>query len=131
MSRTLTRKQEAFAREYIDNNGNGAKAALKAYDTEDNGTARVIASQNLTKYNVIEYIQSKASKAASNVFTLANKAKNETVRLNANKDILDRAGFRPVERREEVSLHKYEGSIDITHLALQTVEKLKEVRLKE
>ena len=54
MSRRLTTKQKAFAEEYIRNGGNGTQAAMKVYDTEDNATARSIASENLTKPNIMD-----------------------------------------------------------------------------
>lgn len=54
MSRKPTLKQKAFAEEYIRNGGNGTQAAMKVYDTEDNATARSIASENLTKPNIMD-----------------------------------------------------------------------------
>lgn len=54
---TLRPKQEAFATEYIANGGNGTKAALAVYDTDNPRTAAAIASENLTKPNVIEAIR--------------------------------------------------------------------------
>lgn len=54
MAKRLTTKQKAFAEEYIRNGGNGTQAAMKVYDTEDNATARSIASENLTKPNIME-----------------------------------------------------------------------------
>ena len=54
MSKRLTTKQKAFAEEYIRNGGNGTQAAMKVYDTEDNATARSIASENLTKPNIMD-----------------------------------------------------------------------------
>jgi len=97
MATRLTKKEKAFANEYI-NTGVGTTAALKAYDTDDYMTAASIASENLKKPKVIAYIESKAEKAAEFVFTLAETGENENVRLSASKDILDRAGFKPVEK---------------------------------
>lgn len=54
MAKRLTTKQKAFAEEYIRNGGNGTQAAMKVYDTEDNATARSIASENLTKPNIMD-----------------------------------------------------------------------------
>lgn len=54
MSRRLTAKQKAFTEEYVRNGGNGAQAALKVYDTTDFSTASSIASENLTKPNIME-----------------------------------------------------------------------------
>jgi len=56
MTNKLTLKQRQFANEYIANRGNATKAVLKTYDTDNYASARVIASQNLTKVNIAEYI---------------------------------------------------------------------------
>jgi hypothetical protein len=53
----LTPKQKVFVKEYIDNRGNGTKAALVAYGSEERSiterTAAAVASENLTKPNII------------------------------------------------------------------------------
>lgn len=97
MARVATKKQKAFAREYIDS-GNGTQAALKTYDTTSKDVAKSIASENLTKPNVRALIDGYAEKAATNIQTLAERAKNESVRLNANKDQLDRAGYNTIDK---------------------------------
>lgn len=92
----LTKKQKDFAKAYLET-GNGRQAALKAYDTDSPNTAGALASENLTKPNIRAYLESKAEKAAEFVYELAEGAENETVRLNASKDILDRSGFKVPE----------------------------------
>lgn len=52
----LTRKQKGFVKDYVET-GNGALAARKNYDVSTDLTARVIASENLTKPNIINAIQ--------------------------------------------------------------------------
>lgn len=54
----LTYKQKVFADEYIKT-GNGSKSAIGIYGTEDPDVAKVIASENLTKPNVANYIARK------------------------------------------------------------------------
>lgn len=98
----LTKKQKAFAKEYLET-GNGRQSALKVYDTTDPNTAAVIASENINKPNIQAYLESKAEKAAEFVYQLAESAQNEGVRLGASKDILDRAGYKPIERSVSVS----------------------------
>ena len=49
MKEKLTLKQENYTQEYVENGGNGTKAALKAYDTDDYGTANQISIENLQK----------------------------------------------------------------------------------
>jgi len=48
----LTIKQRDFIKEYVENGGNGTKAALKAYDTSSPETASAIAKENLQKPQV-------------------------------------------------------------------------------
>lgn len=48
----VTIKQKKFVKAYIANDGNGTKAALEAYNTVDEKTASVIASENLEKPNI-------------------------------------------------------------------------------
>lgn len=97
MARTLTKKQRGFVKDYLET-GNGTQAVLKHYDTDSPDTAAVIATENLSKPKVIAYLESKAEKAAEFVYQLAETGENENVRLGASKDILDRAGFKPVEK---------------------------------
>lgn len=52
MARKLTPKQAKFVKEYVNNDGNGTKAALKAYNVKNERTATVIASENLTKPDI-------------------------------------------------------------------------------
>lgn len=95
----LTPKQERFVKEYLDS-GNGTQAALKAYNTEDHNTAGVIAHENLRKPNIQKYLEDIAVKAATRVEQLMEQSENLTVALGASKDILDRAGYKPVDKSE-------------------------------
>ena len=95
----LTKKQKEFADEYIDT-GNATKSAEKTYNTSTENSAASIGSQNLRKIKIEEYLQDKAEMAVSEIFRLSQEAKNENVRLGAGKDVLDRAGFKPIERKD-------------------------------
>ena len=57
MSKKLTFKQQAFVRNYIQNDGNGTKAALDSYETSDVHTAHQIAYENLRKPAVIQELK--------------------------------------------------------------------------
>lgn len=98
----LTHKQKVFADDYLKH-GNGAKAAKKAYNIGKLGgkqatnTASVIAVENLQKPNVREYLKGIALEMSHLLHELARKGETDTVRLNAVKDILDRAGYKPVD----------------------------------
>ena len=52
-----------------------------------------------------------AKKAFKNVVELADESENDLVRLSANKDVLDRAGFRPADVIEH--RHKLDGGLRI------------------
>lgn len=56
MTDKLTRKQKDFVESYLDT-GNGTQAALAAYDTENARVAAAIASENLTKPNIINALE--------------------------------------------------------------------------
>ncbi len=57
MARTLTKKQRKFVNEYAEN-GIGNLAVIEAgYDVLNDETARVIASENLTKPNIQEELK--------------------------------------------------------------------------
>lgn len=104
-SKHLTKKQKAFADEYLET-GNGTQAALKVYDTESVKTAATLASENIRKPKVQQYLEDKAERAAEVIFELLENAQNETVKLNAGKDILDRAGLKPTDKSENTSTVK-------------------------
>lgn len=56
--RGITLKQKRFADKYMET-GNGAQAALAAYNTTDQDTAKSIACENLTKPYIQDYIKEK------------------------------------------------------------------------
>lgn len=56
MATKLTKKQKEFVETYAET-GNGTKAALATYDTEDPNTAAAIASENLRKPNIMAALE--------------------------------------------------------------------------
>lgn len=90
----LTPPVKRFANGYIKD-GKKQANALKQWPDLTPESASVKANRLLKNDNVREYIQSHAKTAAKNVLELANNAESEAVRLSANKDILDRAGYKP------------------------------------
>jgi len=106
MSKALTKKQKDFADQFIET-GNQRQSIKDSYDLGSKGgktdpesldnLADQMAQETLSKPKVIKYIEGLAPKAVLNIEELADKAKNENVKLNANKDILDRAGYKPKE----------------------------------
>lgn len=88
----LTPKQQAFCDYYIAS-GNATEAAIKAGYSEK--TAKSIGSENLTKPDILEYIQSRSQKKESSIATaqevlefFSEVMKN---RENSVKDRLDAA----------------------------------------
>jgi phage terminase small subunit len=128
MARTATKKQKGFAKDYVET-GNGSLAALKNYNIKaenKRNVAGAIASENLTKPKVQELIEGYAKRATENIQTLAENAENETVRLNANKDQLDRAGYKPIERSMNLQLNVSPQDPKAKALAEEYEKKLKE-----
>lgn len=97
MATKLTHKQKVFIEEYVET-GNATQSALKAYDTDDELVAASIGSENLTKPKIQEYLISKAEVAASEIFRIVQHGESDDVRLKASKDILDRAGFKAIDK---------------------------------
>lgn len=107
MARKLTKKQKGFIKDYLDT-GNGTESALKNYDIQAKDpekSASVIASNLLGKISIREKLESHAESAESKVFELSQNAKSEMVSLVASKDILDRAGYKPIEKSQSVTVN--------------------------
>lgn len=99
----LSPKQKKFADKYIET-GNMTVATIEAgYDVKNKQVAGSIGSENLKKPEIRAYIEANAKGAVSRIVELSIYAENETVRLNANKDILDRSGFKAVDNLDVTS----------------------------
>jgi phage terminase small subunit len=130
MNIKLTKKEKEFADEYLAT-GNGTRSALKAYDTESLRVAASIASENLTKPDIRAYIEEHASGAMSRIVELSYSAENETVKLKANQDILDRAGFKPTDRVDVTTLGEKVANVDLDAMAREMSERLKEAKTND
>lgn len=100
--KTITKKQKAWADKYLET-GNKTQSALEVYDTESYGTAAVIGVENINKPKVREYLEENASAVAQNMMRLALNAEREADQISAGKDVLDRAGFKPIEKSINVN----------------------------
>ena len=88
----------------------------------DGEAGRVTASKTLRLPHVQEYMQQmvrqsiglNATIASRKVLDLASSAKSEYVQLEASKDILDRAGYKPVEKSMSLVQGNISVSIDLT-----------------
>ena len=97
-------RDSEFIGEFINNGGNATQAAKTV--GVSNGSASTVGYRMKNRLiNDIEAEQKEAlkgyaSKALHQIQTLAETAVSENVRLKANSDLLDRAGWKPVEKSE-------------------------------
>ena len=119
--RKLTRRQSALVDTLVATGCTIRKAAEEAgYAAGESG--RVSASKTLRLPHVQEYMMQRitetmglnATVAAARVLTLAQGAKSEYVQLEASKDILDRAGFKPIDRSQVQIAGDIRVSIDLS-----------------
>ena len=121
----LTKKQKGFVNDYLET-GNGSLAAKGNYNVSTDESARAIASQNLTKPAVVAYLEENAQTVASNIVHLALNAENEGVQLAAGKDVLDRAGYKPVEKSVSVNFQiPIENRQYVESVAQKAIEQMK------
>ena len=109
MVKKLSKKQKGFCEDYL-RTGNGTKAALKNYDLGSKGgktdeksikrTAHSIAAENIQKPAIIQFLEDHAEVAADTMLELTKQRTNLAVALGAAKDILDRGGYKPVEKTQ-------------------------------
>lgn len=105
LSDKLTPKEKAFTDEYIANKGNGTAAALKVYDTTNENVAANLAWENIRKPKIQQELREAAEIAKNSIIGLSAGAKNENVKLNASKDILDRTGFKVEEEKQGMTVN--------------------------
>lgn len=127
----LTKKEKGFADKYLDI-GNGTQAVLQSpYNASNLNSAGVEAYRTLRKAKVQEYIESHAENAESMIYKLSQTGKQEPVRLGASKDIMDRAGFKPIERSESKAIRvNIDTKIENKELEALRVRYEEELRVK-
>jgi uncharacterized protein YaiI (UPF0178 family) len=76
-------------------------------------TIRLAHVQQYMMQRVTEQLGMNATFAAARILKLANGAKSEYVQLEASKDILDRAGFKPIDRSQVQVAGDIRVSIDL------------------
>jgi len=98
-----TEKQDKFIENYCLT-GNASKAAeLAGYSKKTSkqmGYSLKNQFQSEIDEKMMRMIQDSVPGALAQVNDLATTAASEGVRLNACKDILDRAGYKPIEKQE-------------------------------
>ena len=117
----LTNKQKCLV-DTIVALGCSIKEASSKSGYAEGEAGRVTASKTLRLPHVQEYMQQcirqsiglNATIASRKVLDLASSAKSEYVQLEASKDILDRAGYKPVEKSMSLVQGNISVSIDLT-----------------
>jgi len=116
----VTEKQMALVDTLVAKGCTVREAAQEAGYAEGE-SGRVTASKALRQPHVQQYMMERigeqlgmnATVAAAKVLKLASGAKSEYVQLEASKDILDRAGFKPIDRSQVQLAGDIKVSIDL------------------
>ena len=118
--RKLTKKQSSLVDTLVATGCTLREAATQAgYAQGESG--RVTASKTVRLPHVQSYMMQRineqlgmnATVAAARVMNLATGARSEYVQLEASKDILDRAGFKPIDRSQVQVAGDISVSIDL------------------
>jgi len=119
--RKLTKKQMSLVDTLVATGCTLREAAEEAgYANGESG--RVTASKTIRLPHVQSYMMQRvneqlgmnATVAAARVMNLATGARSEYVQLEASKDILDRAGFKPIDRSQIQVAGDIRVSIDLS-----------------
>ena len=119
--RPVTAKQAALVDALVANGCSIKKAAeLAGYSKGESG--RVSASKALKLPHVQQYMMQRmneqfglsATIAAGRLRSLVSDAKSEYVQLEAAKDLLDRAGYKPIDRSQVQVAGDIQVSIDLS-----------------
>ena len=115
--RRLTTKQKDLVDTIVASGCSVKEASAKA-GYSDGESGRVTASKTVRLPHVQEYMQQRvresiglnATVASKRILDLSTNAKSEYVQLEASKDILDRAGYKPIEK----SMSLVQGNINVS-----------------
>ena len=105
----MTERQEKFV-EYYSLTGNAAKSAVETGYSEKTAKQKGYELKKLLSNEIREQtqkiLQDKIPASIHWLTELAQTAESESVRLGAIKDLLDRAGLKPVERIEQTNVER-------------------------
>ena len=119
--RRLTTKQKDLVDTIVASGCSVKEASAKA-GYSDGESGRVTASKTLRLPHIQEYMQQRvresiglnATVASKRILDLSTNAKSEYVQLEASKDILDRAGYKPIEKSMSLVQGNISVSIDLS-----------------
>ncbi len=130
----MTGKQKAFADKVIAEPTKAlSKIVKEVYDVTTDGAARQIASENMTKPNIMLYLQKHSEQAEADIIELAEVSKRYAregghvgaayagTALAANRDILDRVHGKATQKIESKSQSVIIG-IDLSGYADATTD---------
>lgn len=107
----LTQKEELFVSEYIKD-GNGSRAVMLAYDVKNANTASSMAylilkrehikqAVKMRKHDIWEHFKLEAENMFNLLCEMANNPNTPPrVKIDAIRDVLDRAGYKPIDKQE-------------------------------
>ncbi len=117
----LTRRQQALVDVMVAEGLSTREAASRAGYSEGKAgyvtahkTLKLPHVQQYMMQRITEQLGLNATAAAAKVMNLAQGAKSEYVQLEAAKDILDRAGFKPIDRSQVQFAGEIRVAIDLT-----------------
>ena len=118
----LTEQRKNFVEAYC-RLGNGTLAAKEAgYKDSPSLVNQASKLKRKLSEEIAEELTSNfvnaAPKALSTLLDLLKNSASDSVKLTASRDLLDRAGFRPIDRREEIRLQcsKEELQAELTRM---------------
>jgi hypothetical protein len=85
MTKKLTIKQKKFIDEYVANNGNGTQAIIKAYPNVTYDSARMMASDNLSKPNIQDALHESMISNGVDVPWIIDKLKSQIAQSSQDK----------------------------------------------
>lgn len=117
MNKTNTQQQERFVEMFLLT-GNAARAAeIAGYGSpKQRGYELKNKFKELIEDRQKRMLQDSVPLAINQLINLVQEAESEAVRLNAVKDLLDRGGFKPVDKVEQ----------QVTTIEQKTTEELRE-----
>ena len=123
----LTEQRKHFVEAYC-RLGNGALAAKEAgYKDSPSLVNQASKLKRELSAEISEELRSsfmnEAPKALSILMDLAENSASDSVKFQASKDLLDRAGFRPVDRREEIRPQRTPAELEAEMIHLVGSEK--------
>ena len=97
-------RDRIFVETYVQNGGNATQAAIESGANESSASTVGYRLKRRLQGRINDEqkaaLKGYSSNALTNIQTLAETAISEKVKLDANKDLLDRAGWKPIDKSE-------------------------------